>query len=360
MGLQKGHPLLYVPLGILPGYHLLLYFEPKQQLGMALVLIASEMENGKITKVISSVKWLNKTHLSQFSIQDSMLVNTPADLASEPHDSYTKDRIHTDELELALHYSVATVVYSHLEEQLRLKLVPFVLLDGTSHATTPPTGKSPDPLLPSLCVQACKLLTSYQDLIKPNMSLQLCEWWLPLRRRVVMHFKVNLKEYYDMESLQLSDRLNFDPRSGVFTFTCYEVTACLTKFQQIWQQVARFCLLLNTLSSWNASNFFLTLQSLSWQQVNITYGEKEHDHPYFLRVKFNMVEPLEQPRYILECGVQHSAMSNPHQYILRILERSLNVLTSDAENIWFTMFQVSINVLTPDSGIYFTNTVSAT
>ena len=73
-----------------------------------------------------------------------------------------------------------------------------------------------------------------------------------------------------------------------------------------------------------------------------------------------MVEPLEQPRYILECGVQHSAMSNPHQYILRILERSLNVLTSDAENIWFTMFQVSINVLTPDSGIYFTNTVSAT
>lgn len=360
MGLQKGHPLLYVPLGILPGYHFLLYFEPKQQLGMALVLIASEMENGKITKVISSVKWLNKTHLSQFSIQDSMLVNTPADLASEPHDSYTKDRIHTEELELALHYSVATVVYSHLEEQLRLKLVPFVLLDGTSHATTPPTGKSPDPLLPSLCVQACKLLTSYQDLIKPNMSLQLCEWWLPLRRRVVMHFKVNLKEYYDMESLQLSDRLNFDPRSGVFTFTCYEVTACLTKFQQIWQQVARFCLLLNTLSSWNASNFFLTLQSLSWQQVNITYGEKEHDHPYFLRVKFNMVEPLEQPRYILECGVQHSAMSNPHQYILRILERSLNVLTSDAENIWFTMFQVSINVLTPDSGIYFTNTVSAT
>ena len=73
-----------------------------------------------------------------------------------------------------------------------------------------------------------------------------------------------------------------------------------------------------------------------------------------------MVEPLEQPCYILECGVQHSAMTNPHQYILRILERSLNALTSDAENIWFTMFQVSTNVLTPDSGIYFTNTVSAT
>ena len=69
---------------------------------MALVLIASEMENGKITKVISSVKWLNKTHLSQFSIQDSMLVNTPADLASEPHDSYTKDRIHTEYLDVAL------------------------------------------------------------------------------------------------------------------------------------------------------------------------------------------------------------------------------------------------------------------
>lgn len=360
MGLQKGHPLLYVPLGILPGYHLLLYFEAKQHLGMALVLIASEMENGKTMQVISSVKWLNKTHLSQFSVQDLTLVNTPADLASDPHDSFTKERIHTEELELAFHYSVATVVYSHLEEQLRLKLVPFVLLDGKSHATTPPTGKSPDPLLPSLCIQACKLLTSYQDLIKPNMSLQLCEWWLPLKRRVVMHFKVDLKECYDLESLQLSDRLNFDPGSGVFTFTCYEATACLTKFQQIWQQIAHFCLLLNSLSSWNAPNFFLTLHSLTWQQVEIAYGEKECDHPYFLRVKFNMAEPLEQPRYILECGVLRSAMSNPHQHIVRNLERSLNADTTDTESIWFTMFQVSTNILTSDSGIYLTNTVSTT
>ena len=175
-----------------------------------------------------------------------------------------------------------------------------------------------------------------------------------------MHFKVDLKECYDLESLQLSDRLNFDPGSGVFTFTCYEATACLTKFQQIWQQIAHFCLLLNSLSSWNAPNFFLTLHSLTWQQVEIAYGEKECDHPYFLRVKFNMAEPLEQPRYILECGVLRSAMSNPHQHIVRNLERSLNADTTDTESIWFTMFQVSTNILTSDSGIYLTNTVSTT
>lgn len=358
MGLQKGHPLLYVPLGILPGYHLMLYFEPEQQLGMALVLLASEMENGKTAQVISSVKWLSKTHLSQFSVHDSALVNAPANVASK-HDSCTRDRIHPEELELALHYCVATIVYSHLEEQLRLKLVPFVLLDGKSHATTPPTGNSPDPLLPSLCIQACKLLTEYQDLIKPNMSLQLCDWWLPVKRRVVMNFKVNLKACYDMEPLQLSDGLNFDPRSGVFTFTCYELTASLTKFQQIWEQIARMCLLLNTIISWNAPDFSLSLQSLTWQQVNMAYGENEYDRPFSLQVKFNMIERLGQPRYILECGVQHSAMSNPHQYILRILERSLNALTDDAKNIWSTMFQVRTNVFTPDSGIYFTDIVPA-
>lgn len=340
MGLQKGYPLLYVPLGILPGYHLMLYFEPQQQLGMALVLITSEMENGKTMHVISSVKWLSKTHLSQFSVQDSVLVNAPTNIASELHDPHTRDRIHPEELELALHYCAATVVYSHLEEQLRLKLVPFVLLDGKSHATPPPTGNSSDPLLPSLCIQACKLLTSYQDLIKPNMSLQLCEWWLPVKRRVVMHFKVNLEEYYDMEPLQLSDRLNFDPSSGVFAFTCYDLTASLTKFQQAWEQIARMCLLLNTVTSWNTPNFSLSLQSLTWQQVTLTYGENEYDRPFFLQVKFNLVERLEQPRYFLECGVQHSAMSNPHQYILRTLERSLNAHTDDAKKIWYTMFQV--------------------
>ena len=93
LSLQNGRPLLYVPQGIVPGYYLMLYFAPDQQLGMAMVLIASVIENGKALQVITSVKWLEKTYLSLFIVSGASLINRPI---PPEGDSTAKDRIRTE------------------------------------------------------------------------------------------------------------------------------------------------------------------------------------------------------------------------------------------------------------------------
>lgn len=350
LGMQMGQPLVYVPLGILPNYYLMLYFEQEQQLGMALVLIVSQVENDKTTQVISSVKWLDKAYLSHFSLSGTELVNESVN-AGEDYDTHSKDSIRSEELELALNYCIAIVVYSHLEEQLRLKLVPFALVGGTSNIAPPPTNSSPDPILPSLGIEAHKLLTVYQDLVHPNMSLQLCDWWLPSKRRIIIQFKCKLEIHCDLQRVQLYDNMDLDPKSGILTFTCHELATSLTQLQQTWEQVARMCVLIDTSRTWIYPGFTLGLQSLASRQVSMIYGEAEKKHRYFLQVKFNKVDLHQPARYSLSCGVCTDSTNdnttlgiiNPHQYILKMLEETLNSSAHDAKKLWTFMFYVRIS-----------------
>lgn len=346
LSLQNGRPLLYVPLGIVPGYYLMLYFAPDQQLGMAMVLIASVIENGKALQVINSVKWLEKTYLSLFIVSGASLINRPI---PPEGDSTAKDRIRTEELELALNYCLAIVVYSHLEEQLRLKLVPFTLVGGTTSSPSPPTSGH-DPLLPSLCVQSKKLLPSFEDLVSPNMSLQLCDWWLPSKRRVVISLKVRLNGEFNMEEVQLYDGMVLNLQTGILTFSCYDLTAALIKFQQSWDQIARMCTLINTSTIWNQSDFHVSLESLALQQVKFVYGPEGYgkDHKrYTIQVTFEKMDRANPARYTLEFGLQTNDKNhnerkaiNPHQHILKILERNLNSLDNNTDIVWQLMFQV--------------------
>ncbi|WFD07961.1 mediator complex subunit [Malassezia vespertilionis] len=73
IGLDHGHPLLYLPLTMFPGYYALIYFVSGQAMTMALISIMTMTEAGKSVQVISSVKWLDRARMKSYSISGASL-----------------------------------------------------------------------------------------------------------------------------------------------------------------------------------------------------------------------------------------------------------------------------------------------
>ena len=153
-----------------------------------------------------------------------------------------------------------------------------------------------------------------------------------------------------MEEVQLYDGMVLNLQTGILTFSCYDLTAALIKFQQSWDQIARMCTLINASTIWNQPDFHVSLESLALQQVKFVYGPEGYgkDHKrYTIQVTFEKMDRANLARYTLDFGLQTNDKNhnerkalNPHQHILKILERNLNSLDKNTDIVWQLMFQV--------------------
>jgi len=350
LGISDGHPLLFLPLIVIPGFYLMLYFVPGRPLSMALISILTQNDEGKSMQTINSVKWLDKDQLSQYSITGQDLVHVPK--RNAPEVSMTTSRyegIQSRELELALHYCIATVVYSHLEVQFRLKLIPFMLVGATTNMTAPPES-SPDPLLPSLCIHAKELLGPSADLASPNVSLQICDWWLPAQRRVEISMKLHLKTTLEGGDIVLFEGAILNLGTGVLKLICKDLTTVIDTLHQYWDQAARMCLLVNSISQYSGKRLNVSLKSVDHTYVRFLYEptEKEAQKLHLsASIKFYGPNQSNRQRFGLDFSVdeyghenKEATRRNPHSLIATVLGRSLDSLAKERMDIWYSMFQV--------------------
>lgn len=349
LGISDGHPLLFLPLFVMSGYYLMLYFVPGRPLSMALVSIMTQNDEGKSMQTINSVKWLDNDQLSQYSVTGADLVHVPK--RNAPEASITTSRyegIQSKELELALHYCVATVVYSHLEEQFRLKLIPFVLVGATTDISAPPEA-SIDPLLPGLCIHAKELLGSCADLASPNISLQICDWWLPAQRRVEISMKLKLSVALDEGDIQLFEGALLNLSTGVLRFTCKDLTMVLDTLYKYWDQAARMCLLINSISKHSEERMSLSLKSVGYEHIRFLYeptNKETQKARLSATVTFNGPNQLHHQRFCLDFGVESNDDGNethgrnPHSLVATVLGRFLNSMAKEKMDMWLSLFEV--------------------
>ncbi|WFD32195.1 mediator complex subunit [Malassezia sp. CBS 17886] len=348
IGVPGGHALLFLPLEVLPSFYLLVYAVPSGGRQLALVSVVRVPEEGKSLQAIGSVKFLDRALLSNYTVSPSgALVNVPMQTAygetgPERHD------IMTEEVQLAHYYCIATVVYSHLEEQLRLKLVPFMLVGATTATPPPPTG-SADPLLPSLCVSAAQLLEPYADVAGPNVSLQVCDWWLPEKRSVEIAFQIKLRPGMPRIHTLLFEHVSLDTASGIMHFSCKQVATSVSQFLQCWGQVAHMCTLMNVAVGYRSDTFSTALLDVAKQQVVFTYGFRpaDQDGQLCARLRFRPVAgESTQGAYSLRFGClkngqQHyGTRHNPHELLAEILEQKLDAALQTGAAVWKGLFRI--------------------
>ena len=341
LDLPHASPLLFLPLENFPAYHLLVYFVPGQQLHMALVSMMPIVEGGRSLHVISSVKWFTQTNLSQYTVSGGTLMHASAGTAGDAAESPTRYGIPSEQLELAYLYCIATVTYTHLEEQLRLKLVPFLLVGVTTNTPAPPSGQ-PDPLLPSLCVSSEELLAPFTELVAPNVSLQLCHWWHPDKRCVVLTTQVDVRSNKFGET-RLFDHARLHLHSGLLCVTSRQMSSSVAGFQQQWTQIARMCSLIKLALMWPAdAPFRVALEAVELQQVTLAYWFINHPQKkWSVKIKFFLPEDnTSSNRYELVFVSEHDA--NPHKNIARLLERKLNDAAAESTSLWYNFFFVCL------------------
>lgn len=338
IGLPNGYPLLYLPLGILPTYYMFIYFIPGQPIAMALVSVMAVVEAGKSMQVISSVKWIDRAQLTSITISGQTLLNAPSKTWLDT--STSRYDLTSEELQLAYNYCIATVAYSHLEEQLRLKLIPFLLVGATTNTAAPPTSND-DPLLPSLCVSAAELMAPFASLAGPNISLQICHWWLPEKRRVEISCKVKLEADIDAEDTVVYKDVTLNCKTGLLQFTSRDLASSISLFQQRWEQVARMCTLINAIAQYRSNtDFSVSLSQINEQRVMMVYGSEKRKLPLNVTVTFhNLGDGLTASRFRLLFGISAGQKGspqslNPHQYLATILEHKLNTIADSPVNFW--------------------------
>ena len=339
IGLPSGYPLLYLPLGILPSYYMSIYFVPKQPITMALVSVMSIMEAGKAMQVISSVKWLDRKHLANVAVSGKLLLSTPNKAWSEEGTATSlRYDLTSEELQLAYNYCIATVAYSHLEEQLRLKLIPFMLVGATTDNTAT-LAQHADPLLPSLRVSAAELVSPFASLTDSNVSLQICDWWLPADRRVEISLRIKLEAPIDSGPITLFNDTSLDPATGQLRHTSRDLATSVAQFQRRWDQVARMLLLINTVAQYkSAHHFHIALSHVENNKVALRYGATPSETQLSVSITFNELnERLPKDRFELEFGVLDDASpeaSNPHEYLAALMQNKLNTIASSTTNYW--------------------------
>lgn len=350
LGISDGHPLLFLPLNVIPGFYLMLYFAPGRPLSMALVSIMTQNDEGKSMQTVNSVKWLDKEQLSQYSVSGQDLIHIPRRNVPDTVTMTSQyEGIQSKELELALLYCIATVVYSQLEEQFRLKLVPFVLVGATTNVPAP-LESSADPLLSSLCIHAKELLGPCAGLASPNVSLQICDWWLPARRRVEFNIKLHLETALREENVSLFEGATLNLQTGVLKFTCKDLTTVLDIFYQYWDRAARMCLLINCISQYPGKGLNVSLKSVEYEHVRFSYEPTDKEAQKLClsaAVKFYGPSQTNGQLFSLafsvdadENGNKDIVGRNPHSLIATVLGCILDSLAKEGMDIWLSMFNV--------------------
>ena len=345
IGLPDGYPLLYLPLGILPSYLMTIFFVPGRPLTMALVSVMSIMEAGKAMQVISSVKWLDRAQFTNVIVSGEALYCTTAKPWQEENDNTSlRYDLSSDELQLAYNYCIATVAYSHLEEQLRQRLIPFTLIGATTDRPAPSISNA-DPILPSLCVSATELLAPFSGLAGPDVSLQICDWWLPSQRRVVISFKIQLDISFDTSELSLFKDVTLVQTSGELRHISRNLASSISLFQQSWEQVSRMCILLNTIAKYQSPvGFSVSLSQVKEGNVTFSYGYNSPGRELLVSIAFNLGDEGKfKNRFRLEFDArsENNGVCNPHEYVADILEHKLNTIAESSINYWKGFLLVS-------------------
>lgn len=348
LALQPSDPLLYVPLGVVRGFYLMVYSKAGSQLSMAMLSTRDESEGAKAWRTIDSVKWLDHVHLR--SQTNTGLSSNQSTNNTFEHQTRS-DGFDLSDLEFVLNYCIATVAYSAIEEQLRLKAIPFALIGATTKIPPPPTG-TPDLLLPSLGIQGAKLLHPNSHLADPNVSLQVCDWWLSKQGTVKITIKLKNKTKIGAQKISIFDGTVLDLGTGILEFTCHNVSTCIENFQQEWDQVARMCQLLETCSSLASAKLTASLQSVAPKQVKLHYKMNEGSNSINYSCSVGFVSPSEAGCDRGRCTVQFGGasesglQSNPHQLIAAALERDLDDASELCQDIWPRFFAVCCSLLT--------------
>uniref|UniRef100_V5EV45 Mediator of RNA polymerase II transcription subunit 14 n=2 Tax=Kalmanozyma brasiliensis (strain GHG001) TaxID=1365824 RepID=V5EV45_KALBG len=318
---QEAAPQLFIPLrNSFPGYFLALQPSELSGVSIALVYVVQMMDAlGAPSLTLQSIEWLDRAKIDAASKAGSEGSDDAFDLGAEVGSkrkappvgsqtaevdaSFGKKDLTMEELANVHSYCIALVSYFRVEQQLRMRGIPYLHVGSNTSRSSPPAKRqkrlSPvrsapqaaeaqddglfeeqeggeaaldsiatDPaekstedgvdgvaaLVPSLCLRATDLLgPAKAHLTKPNVSLRVCHWNDSDRSCVQMHIKLRMKSrrfrplHEIVSSAPTADAhttspltwIDFDNETSLLTLSTRDLDNCIPIFYAQWERVMR-------------------------------------------------------------------------------------------------------------------------
>ncbi|CBQ72506.1 related to RNA polymerase II mediator complex protein pmc1 [Sporisorium reilianum SRZ2] len=311
-------PQLFIPLrNSFPGYFLAL--QPSELAGatIALVYVVQMMEaTGAPTLTVQSIEWLDRAKIAAASNagsdgEDDAAVLAAAEAgqkrkdapggvpgqASEADGSFGKKDLTMEELGDVHSYCIALVSYFRVEQQLRMRGIPYLHVGSNTSRSSPPAKRqrrlpstrfgpqsadardeglfdeeengADEPadeahqsasdtgvaaLVPSLCLRAADLLgPARSHLTKPNVSLRIRDWddsdkccvqmriklRMKSRRFRTLHEVVSFAPTSDQHTTSPLTWIDFDNETSLLTLSTRDLDNCIPTFYTQWERVMR-------------------------------------------------------------------------------------------------------------------------
>ncbi|WFD44965.1 mediator complex subunit [Malassezia psittaci] len=343
-GIADATILLYLPLKILPRYHMSVMFIPNKPLGIALLSVRTVLNDSKSSLVINSVKWLDRKHMNN-------VVKPQTSAETKPHTMTAGIRstvnITEEELQFAYDYCVATVVYTHLEEQLRANSFAFQAVEPVPDTLA--SNENLPPELPTINVVAAGILAPFSAFAKNDVSIRVCNWWDASKRCIEISFQVEVDIPFQTDStLNLFDNMELDVKDGRLVYQSNDLSSGVTRFLSCWHQVGRMLSMIKCTSSYKGKNgFHIATKNVCERRVTLIYGQEAEDSKFLAEVTFNSPDESSLKNKVsLYFTREHDAKGdtvNPHQYIALFLEAKLNSLVDTNIDYWKGLFTVCIS-----------------
>lgn len=314
-------PQLFIPLrNSFPGYFLAL--QPSEMAGasIALVYVVQVLDpTGAPSLTVQSIEWLDRSKITSASKagrgaqvddiaftsdvgQKRKSAGAQAGSKDDVDPSLNKKDLTMEELADVHSYCIALVSYFRVEQQLRMRGIPYLHVGSSTTRSSPPakrqrksttisaegahadvrdnglfeddddaggaaTGEDGDDtheqatvesrvgaLVPTLCLRATDLLgPAKSHLTKPNISLRVCNWddtdtccvqvlvklRMKSRRFRKLHEVVSCANTTDHHSTSPATWIDFDDETSLLTLSTRDLDNCIPIFYTQWERILR-------------------------------------------------------------------------------------------------------------------------
>ncbi|OSD01314.1 MED14-domain-containing protein [Trametes coccinea BRFM310] len=337
---------LYIQLANFPNHYLVLVITDNDY-RYALINVKVQRETMYNNMIMEDIGWLNvrRIHGDEYTIEPGVgpepMVGQKRKredgLEAAPAEQYSSSfRLETKVLRELYAYCCARVAYTKVEQQFKLRGIPYTHVYSTANAAAPELAHIQSSLarsIPALCVLSSDILSGAPaaEAAMPNIRVIPLNWWSSDQAKVVTCVKLKYvqqpigKRASGTTVIRPSKRIIYDTREAIVSFLSDDVDKCVDEFLEEWARVSKMVVIAREVAQMSTKYLWTDVRLLSFdlQTVEFAYAAdytlsltctdqlSSSGGSYHLR--FGRVQPEDEHR--MDVDGDHSAgpAHNPHE-----------------------------------------------
>ncbi|KAH9894934.1 MED14-domain-containing protein [Cubamyces lactineus] len=284
---------LYIQLANFPSHYLVLVITDNDY-RYALINVTVQRETMYNNMIMEDIGWLNvrRIHGDDVSVEPGVGPEPSVGqkrkredgVAAPSGQSYpTSFRLDTKVLRELYAYCCARVAYTKVEQQFKLRGIPYTHVNSTMNSSAPDLAHIQSSLarsIPALCVLSSDILSGAPaaEAAMPNIRVIPLNWWSSDQAKVVTCVKLKYvqqpigKRASGTSVIRPSKRIIYDTREAIVSFLSDDVDKCVDEFLEEWARVSKMVVIAREVAQMSSKYLWTDVRLLSFDLQTVEFA----------------------------------------------------------------------------------------